>query len=130
MPTRLIELDAAGDDHVVLPGGDRGMGEIDRIEAGGAVAVDLHAGHRVREAGGEDRVAGDIAARLADRIDAAEDHVVDRRRVEIVAVADRAQRARGEHGGRDFVQRAVLLAAAARRADMIVDECFGHARLL
>ena len=40
---------------------------------------------RVAVAGDERRRAGDVAAGLADRIDAAEHHVVDQRRVELVA---------------------------------------------
>ena len=35
--------------------------------------------------------AGDVAARLADRIDAAEHHVVDQLRIELVAVSDRGR---------------------------------------
>ena len=34
-------LDAAGDDEVVVAGLDRGRGDVDRVEPGGAVAVDL-----------------------------------------------------------------------------------------
>ena len=91
MPTRLIEFDAAADRHVVLAGHDLGRGEIHRVEAGGAEAVDLHARHAVAEAGDERRGARDVAAGLADRIDAAEHHVVDQRRIELVAVLDRAR---------------------------------------
>ena len=81
MPTRLIELDAAADRHVVLAGHHLRGGEVDRIEARGAEAVDLHARDRVAVAGVERRGARDVAARLADRIDAAEHHVIDQRRV-------------------------------------------------
>ncbi len=121
-------FDAAGDDHVVLAAHDGGVGEIDRVEAGGAVAVDLHTWHRMGVAGGEHGVAGDVAARLADRIDAAEDDVVHLRGVEVIAFADRGQRAGGEGRGRHLVEGAVLLAAAARRAHVIVDEGFRHPR--
>ena len=61
--------------------------EVDGVEPGGAEAVDLHAGDRVAVAGVERRGARDVAARLADRIDAAQHHVVDQRRIELVAVA-------------------------------------------
>ena len=130
MPTRLIELDAAADRHVVLAGHDLRRREIDRVEPGRAEAVDLDAGDRVRIVGVDDGGARDVAARLADRIDAAHHHVVDQRRIELVAVADGL-----EHMGREIerghlVQRAVRLAAPARGADVIVDECVGHHALL
>ena len=76
--------------------------------------------------GDERRRAGDVAAGLADRIDAAEDHVVDLLRVEVVALADRAQRRLGKPQRRHLVQRTVLLAAAPRGADVVVDESIGH----
>ena len=47
-------------------------------------------------------------------------------RVEVVAVADRAQRRGAELDRRDLVQRAVGLALAARRADMVVDVGVSH----
>ena len=77
MPTRLMALDAAADRHVVLARHDLRGGEIHGVEAGGAEAVDLHARNLVAIARGERRGAADVAAGLADRIDAAEDHVVD-----------------------------------------------------
>ena len=46
--------------------------------------------------------------------------------VEIIAVAHRFQCGGRQVQCRDFVQRAVRLAAAAGRAHVIVDECFGH----
>ena len=63
-----------------MPGHDLRGGEIHRIEARGAEAVDLHARHLLAEAGLQHRRAGDVAARLADRIDAAEHDVLDQRR--------------------------------------------------
>ena len=71
-------------------------GEIHRIEARGAEAVDLHAGHRVAEARRQRPHASDVAAGFADRIDAAHDDVVDPGRFELIAVLDRLQRGRGE----------------------------------
>ena len=119
-------LDAAADRHVVLAGHHLRGGEVDRVEPRGAEAVDLHARDRVAVAGGERRGARDVAARLADRIDAAEHHVVDQHGIEQVAVLDRAERLRGEAERRHLVQRAVGLALAARRAHGVVDECIGH----
>ena len=80
-------FDAAADRHVVLAGHDLGGGEIHRVEPRGAEPVDLHARHAVAVAGADRRHPRDVAAGLADRIDAAEHHVVDHRRVELVALA-------------------------------------------
>ena len=66
-------------------------GEVHRVEARGAEAIDLHARHSVAEAGDQRRGARDVAARFADRIDAAEHDVVDQRRIELVAVLDGAR---------------------------------------
>ena len=112
----------------MLAGHDLGRGEIHRVEARGAETVDLHARHAVAEAGHERRRARDVAAGLADRIDAAEHHVIDQRRVELVAVLDRGERLRGEIERGHLVQRSVGLAASARGADGVVDECVGHRR--
>ena len=101
MPTRLMQFDAAADRHVVLAAHHLRGGEIDQVEARGAEAVDLHARHRVAEARGERAHAGDVAARFADRVDAAHHHVVDLSRIEVVAVLDRLQRAlRPDEGSR------------------------------
>ena len=89
-------FDAAADRHLMLPGHDLGRGKIDRIETGRAEAVDLHARHAVAIAGAKRRRARDVAARLADRIDATHDHVIDQRRVELVALADGGERCRRE----------------------------------
>ena len=85
-------LDAAADRHVLLSGHDLRGGEIDRIEAGGAEAVDLHARHRVAIAGDQRRRSRDVGAGLADRIDHTQYHVVDHGRIEIVAALDGVER--------------------------------------
>ena len=77
-------LDAAANRHVVLAGHDLGRGEIHRIETGGAKAVDLHARHLVAVARHDRGDTGDVAAGLADRIDAAQHHIIDQHRIEIV----------------------------------------------
>ena len=83
-------------------------------------------GNAVAIAGDERRGARDIAAGFADRIDAAQHHVIDQSGIEIVAALDGAERLAREIERGHFVQRAVLLAAAARRAHVIVDEGVGH----
>ena len=70
--------------------------------------------------------AGDHRASLADWIDAAIDDVVDLGGVQAVAITERFQHLSAEPDGRHLVQCAVLLAAAARGADVIVDVSFGH----
>ena len=56
--------------------------EVDRLQPRGAEPVELHAGDRVRQAGGERGGPGDVRALVAERDDHAEHDVVDRRRVE------------------------------------------------
>ena len=53
----------------------------------------------------ERRHAGNVAARFADRIDATEDHVVDQRGVETVALLHRREHMGGEIERRHLVQR-------------------------
>ena len=120
----------AADDEVVLAAHDLGGGEIHRIEAGGAEAADLDAGNGLAEAGVHGREARDVGAGFADRIDHAEDDVIDDVLLEIVAFLQRLQRHRGQRQRGDLMQRAIGLAAAARRANVIVDICLRHEALL
>ena len=53
-------------------------------------------------------------------------HVVDQRGIELVAALDGAERLARQIERGHLVQRAVHLAAAARRAHVIVDEGVGH----
>ena len=115
---------------LLLAGHDLRGGEIHRVEAGGAKAIDLHAGDAVAIAGDKRGGARDIGGRLADRIDHAHHHVIDQRGVEIIAALDGAERLARQIERGHFVQRAVDLAAAARRAHVIVDEGVGHEFLL
>ena len=69
-------FDAAADGQMMLPGHDLRGGEIDRVEARGAKAVDLNARHMIAVIGGERRRPGDVAARLADGIDAAKHDII------------------------------------------------------
>jgi hypothetical protein len=70
------------------------------------------------------------AASLADRIDDPEDDVVNSAFAEIIALLECPQRrGRQRHRGH-FVQCSVGLAAAARRANVIVDIGLRHNALL
>ena len=130
MPTRLMDSTPPPIAMSCWPDMTCGGGEIHRVEAGCAEAVDLHARHLVAIARDDRRGARDVAAGLADRIDAAEHHVVDQLRIELVALLDRRQRLRRQIERGHLVQRAVGLAAPARRAHVIVDEGVGHGTLL
>jgi hypothetical protein len=105
---------------------DLAGGEIDGIEARGAEAGDLHAGRLGRIAGLKGCGLGDDGAGIHDRIDAAHDDVVDGRGIEPIAVADRFQRFGGKAHRRHLMQGPILLAPAARRAHMVVNENLGH----
>jgi hypothetical protein len=73
----------------VLAAHDLGGREIHRIEAGGAEAADLNARHGFAEPGFDRGEAGDVASGLADRIDHAEDDVIDDVFGEVVALFQR-----------------------------------------
>ncbi len=128
MPTRLIDSTPPPTVIVVLPRHDLRGGEVDRVEAGRTEPVDLYARHMGAVVGGERGGARDAAARLPDRIDATQHHIVQLPRVEMGAFAQSAQRGRGEAERRHLVQRAVALAATARGAHVIKDEGVGHRR--
>src|SRR5690606_26152656 len=100
-------LDAAGEDELVHAGADLGAGQVDGGQSGGAEAVDLHAGGAVRQARGQGGGAGDVGALVADRGDAADDHVIDAVFVEAgVAGAEFADEADEQGEGADDGERA------------------------
>jgi len=70
-------------------------GEIHRIEARSAKAIDLHAGNRIAITGSDHAGARDVSACLR-RIDAAEHDVVDFRSFKSVTVLDGFQRCDGK----------------------------------
>src|SRR3984885_12351078 len=119
-------LDTAADGHVLLPRHDLRGSEIDGIEAGGAKAVDLHAGDGFAVAGMKRGDARDVAAGFTDRVDNTHNDVVAQGRIEFVALLDGAERLAREIKRGHFVQRAVHFAAAARRSYVVVNQCVGH----
>ncbi|MGY4484635.1 hypothetical protein ACVWWR_003826 [Bradyrhizobium sp. LM3.2] len=114
----------------MLPAHHLGCGKIHGVQAGGTEAADLHAGHGLAEARLQRRKARDVGAGFADRIDHAENDVIDGIFREVIAVLQRLQRHGRERERGDFVQRAVRLAAAARGADVVVNIGICHGSLL
>ena len=72
------------------PRADLLRGDVHRLQTGGAEPVELHAGDRVGQPGGDRRGPGDVAALVADRRDDAEHDVVDAGRVERPGTAARS----------------------------------------
>ena len=94
-------LDAAADEHVAVADGDRVRRRVDRLEAGAAQPVDGQAADLDREAGQQQRHPRDVAVVLAGLVGAAEDDVLDERRVDAGAVDDgRAATAAARSSGR------------------------------
>ncbi len=122
-------LDTSADRAIMLARHDLGRRKIHGVETGGTEAVDLHPGDVRAVSGGQRRSPRDVAAGLADRVDAAEHDIVDDGPVKAVAVLERGQRRRGQPERRDFMQRPIGLAAPARRAHVVVDEGVRHACL-
>src|ERR1039458_10378108 len=75
-------LDAGGDEAVALAGADGVGGHPDGLQRRRAVAVDGDAGH-VLEAGEDGHDASDVEPRLAGRLSATEDEVLDLRRRQV-----------------------------------------------
>ena len=103
-------LDATGDDDVVVPGHHTGGGEVHRLLARSALAVDGHAGHGLRPARREHRGAGDVERLLAGLHDAAPDDVVDERRVDARPLDEPVEHLRRQLAGMHAGQAAVALA--------------------
>ncbi|MNQ98461.1 hypothetical protein D3C85_1141540 [compost metagenome] len=117
---------AATDGQVDQATTDLGRGEVDRFKAGTTVAVDLHAGNGLRKIGIQCRDTGDVAALLAKGHDTPQDHILDQRGVEAIALAKCLQYLGRQLYRRDFVQGAVGLAFATRRAHVVIDVCISH----
>src|SRR5690606_28402508 len=92
-------FDATTDGHVALAAHPLRRGEVACVEAPGAEAGDLDAGHLFLEAGVENRDAGNVGTLLAARLDHTEHDVVDEAGAEVRAVADRLE------GGRRQLDR-------------------------
>lgn len=121
-------FDAAANGHRRLAGHDLRRRHVYRLEAGRAEPVDLNAGHALVVTSHHDGCARDIRTLFANGGDAAKDHIFDLARVEArVAVADRLEHLRCEPDRRRLVQRAILLALAARRSHVIENIGVWHA---
>ena len=120
-------LDAAGDRHLLLAAHHPGGGEVHRLDAGAAEAVEGDAGDLLGPAGGEDGVAGDVRPLLLGLGDAADDHVLDVAAFEAGALGEPVQGLGEELLGVDSRQRPLaFLAAAAGGADRVDDPRFAH----
>ncbi len=120
-------LDAAGHDEIGGAAEDGLGGEVDRLLRRAALAVHGDAGHRLGQARGEPGGAGDVAGLRADRVHAAEDHVVDGFGVGVGAVEDGLDDVRAEVGRVRSGEAAAP--AGDRRADGLDDVGLGHRRL-
>ena len=110
-------LDAAGQHQVGLAEAELAGALDGRLEAGGAEAVDGHAGHLDREARQQAGHAGHVAVVLAGLVGAAHVDLVDRGGVELVA-RDGGARPRGRpgrRGGRSRARRRSGRSACAAR---------------
>jgi hypothetical protein len=117
-------LDSAGEDQIGVAAADRAAGLVYRLEPGGAQAVDGHARGGLGQAGDQRRHPRDVAVLLTGAVRVAEDDVVDRVGVELVAVDRGAHHVRGEVVRAHGRERAGV--AADRGAQGVDDEGFGH----
>ena len=118
------DLHAGGDRDVVGPGDDALGREVGGLLRRAALAVDGGGGHRLGEAGGEDGVAADVEALVADLHHAAHDDVVDEGGIEVVALGELLEHLAGEVGG--VPARELSVALAAGGADGVDDDGGGH----
>ena len=118
-------LDPARDQELRLARPDRARGQAHRLHARAAEAVDRGARHARRQTGQQRRHARDVAVVLARLVGAAQDDVVDRRRIEPrMAGEQRLDRHRRQIVGPHRRERPAI--AADRRAQRRADEGLGH----
>jgi hypothetical protein len=119
------QLDAAGDDDILLARHHRVHGEVESLLAGTARPVDRGPGDALGPAGGQDGVAPDIAGLVTDLGNAAPDHVVDDRRVDTGAFQQFIEHDCGQVGWMYAGQPAVAL--PDRGPYRLDDDCLTHA---
>ncbi|MNI02213.1 hypothetical protein D3C73_550790 [compost metagenome] len=122
-------LDAARQHQVGVACANGARGVAHGLQARGAQAVDGVAADAVRQAGQKGGHARDVAVVLTRLIGRAQDHVVERRRVQPrIARQQRPQRQGRQIVGAHRGQGAAV--AADGGADRVADESVGHLRLL
>jgi hypothetical protein len=117
-------LDAACQVEVALSGLDRPGGAVDRLQAGGAEAVDGGAGDALRQPGEQRRHPGDVAVVLARLIGGAEVNINNSFWVHIAALDHGTDHVRGEVVGADAGEGAAV--GAHRGADGLDYVGLGH----
>ena len=117
-------LHAAGDDEVLGPAHHALRGEVQRLLRRTALAVQRHAGHLLRQSGGQPAGPGDVAGLRPDHVDAAEDDVLDLRRVDARTLDERLEHMRAQVSGVRLGQTTV--AAADGGADCFDEIRLGH----
>ena len=117
---------AAADEHVAVADGDRVRGRVDRLQPGPAQPIDGQPADLDREAGQQHGHPRHVAVVLARLVRAAEDHVLDQRRVDAGAVDDGPQHERGEVVRADARERPAV--AADRRPDGLDDPGLANGR--
>jgi len=117
-------LHAAGDDQVGRARHHRLGGEVHRLLGGAALAVDCRTGHVIGQTRGQPGGSGDVAGLPADRVDAPEDHVLDRARVHPGAFHQRLEAVRPQVGGVD--RREAPAPSPHRGANCVDDVGLGH----
>jgi hypothetical protein len=118
-------LDPARDGEIDLAAAYRAGGLADRVEPGGAEAVDRDPRNAVRQSGKQQRHAGDVAVVLAGLVGAAVEHVVERGPVRLGIASDE----RPDGHGREIVGAHLGKGATVttdRRSHRIADEGIAH----
>ena len=121
-------LHAARHDQVLEAGHHAHGGEADRLLARPALTVDGGTGDGLGKAGGQPCRASDVTGLRANVVDAAEDHVVDGHRVQVVALHHFADDVGAEVGRVHLGQAASPLAGGG--PDGVDDISLGHGSLL
>ncbi len=117
-------LHPAGDDEVGGSAEHCLRGEMDGLLRGPALPVDGDARYFLRQPGREPGCPGDVTGLRPDRVDAAEDDVVDGCRVDAGAGDQRGEDVSAEIGRMGSGETAA--APADRCPDRVNDECIGH----
>lgn len=109
-------LGATRDDQVLGAGEDALGGEVDGLLRGAALAVDGDAGDLFGQSGGQPAGPGDVTGLRSDGVEAAEDDVLDGRRVDAGALDEGPQDMGAEVGGVDGTEATLAAADGVRTA--------------